>query len=199
MLGGLSVWVIIHVSLWDGYYVWWDDNSDTLFSNWALCSKLDLWPCPCCHKAHGPWALRAQGLGRGRVSLTFCCLKEMWNNFNLAFFSRSLCSQRLHNTSPRSSSFCGLPSLHCKASSGCQRKATPRRPEGAAPIMVTANKGSGLSLYYNISGLTLKALRYVCINHGDQRVLTICNHHKCVRLLFPFNHSRLCLSVLCCF
>ena len=24
MLGGLSVWVIIHVSLWDGYYVWWD-------------------------------------------------------------------------------------------------------------------------------------------------------------------------------
>ena len=24
MLGGLRVWVIIHVSLWDGYYVWWD-------------------------------------------------------------------------------------------------------------------------------------------------------------------------------
>ena len=24
VLGGLSVWVIIHLSLWDGYYVWWD-------------------------------------------------------------------------------------------------------------------------------------------------------------------------------
>ena len=22
VLGGMSVWVIIHVSLWDGYYVW---------------------------------------------------------------------------------------------------------------------------------------------------------------------------------
>ena len=26
MLGGLSVWVKIHVKLWDGYYLWWHDK-----------------------------------------------------------------------------------------------------------------------------------------------------------------------------
>ena len=32
--------------------------------------------------------------------------------------------------------------------------------------------------------LILITLKYFCINHGDQRVFSILNHHKCLSLLF---------------
>ena len=35
-----------------------------------------------------------------------------------------------------------------------------------------------------ISTLTLKALKYLCINHGDQSVFPIWNHHKCLSQLW---------------
>ena len=34
-----------------------------------------------------------------------------------------------------------------------------------------------------INALTLTALTYFCINHGDQRIFSIWNHHKCLSLI----------------
>ena len=33
----------------------------------------------------------------------------------------------------------------------------------------------------------VKALKYFCMNHGDQRFFSILNHHKCLRLIFPLH------------
>ena len=42
--------------------------------------------------------------------------------------------------------------------------------------------------------VTLKVPRYLCINHGDQRVFQFQNHHKC---LFPL-HMNTCVIGLRC-
>ena len=47
------------------------------------------------------------------------------------------------------------------------------------PIFTYNNRKYGGSHISTISMLTLKALKYFRINHGDQRVFLISNHHKC--------------------
>ena len=39
MLGGLSIWVIKHVSLWDGYYVWWDVNVEIVCCFFSISTR----------------------------------------------------------------------------------------------------------------------------------------------------------------
>ena len=36
---------------------------------------------------------------------------------------------------------------------------------------------------------TFKVLKYFCINHGDQRVFSICNHQKCLSQPYPFHFN----------
>ena len=38
-----------------------------------------------------------------------------------------------------------------------------------------------------LKGLTFTTLKIVCINHGEQRVFSIRNHHKCLTWLFRFH------------
>ena len=48
----------------------------------------------------------------------------------------------------------------------------------------TAPAIKGLKWFYHLQ-LTRKALKCVSINHGDQRVFSILNQHKCLIKLFP--------------
>ena len=41
----------------------------------------------------------------------------------------------------------------------------------------------------------VKTLKYFCINHGDQKVFSLWNHHKCLSWLFPLLFNTLMLWV----
>ena len=52
-------------------------------------------------------------------------------------------------------------------------------------------KGTGSQL-----PLTLKALKYFHINHGDQQLFSILNYHKCFTQLFPIHLTTYVMSPL---